>query len=267
MSAAAADGWRWAVHGGINWAPSANGRQTAMGQTNLVPFYNNDTETYGVVRAYDPQTLDPQWEFRMTDITWGGVLATASDLGFSGGREGYFMALDARSGALPWRASVGGQQRRSDELLRERQAVRGDSRGRLPVRLRAAVGPQLTLALKDAPKLLLTATPLQNSLLELFGLVSFVDEYAFGDLASFRAQFAHLTNQETFAEGKAAADVHRTLRRRVTAYVPCTRRHPMLQPFTSEESEDRLYHLVSNYLRRDNLQALLMEPFWFHSGE
>jgi glucose dehydrogenase len=128
------------VHGGINWAPTAfsprtgwyyvaswensgtlavegqfpraataNGRQTAMGQTNLVPFFNNDTETYGVVRAYDPKTLDQKWEFRMTDITWGGVLATASDLVFSGGREGYFMALDARTGSLLWKATVGGQ--------------------------------------------------------------------------------------------------------------------------------------------------------------
>lgn len=116
----------------------------------------------------------------------------------------------------------------------------------------------LKLALKDAPKLLLTATPLQNSLLELFGLVSFVDEYAFGDLASFRAQFTHLTNQEVFDTLKARLRpmCHRTLRRQVTAYVPFTRRHPMVQPFTPEEREDRLYHLVSNYLRRDNLQAL-----------
>src|SRR5579864_285430 len=40
----------------------------------------------------------------------------------------------------------------------------------------------LKQALNGSPKLLLTATPLQNSLLELFGLVSFVDEHAFGDL-------------------------------------------------------------------------------------
>ena len=45
-------------------------------------------------------------------------------------------------------------------------------------------------ALKDVHKLLLTATPLQNSLLELFGLVSFIDEHTFGDLKSFREQFA-----------------------------------------------------------------------------
>jgi glucose dehydrogenase len=45
----------------------------------------------------------------MSDITWGGVLATAGDVVFSGGREGYFLALDAKTGQLLWKASVGGQ--------------------------------------------------------------------------------------------------------------------------------------------------------------
>jgi alcohol dehydrogenase (cytochrome c) len=45
----------------------------------------------------------------MTDITWGGVLTTAGDLVFSGGREGYLLALNARNGDLLWRASLGGQ--------------------------------------------------------------------------------------------------------------------------------------------------------------
>jgi ERCC4-related helicase len=117
-------------------------------------------------------------------------------------------------------------------------------------------------ALKDALKgrhvLLLTATPLQNSLLELFGLVSFIDEHAFGDLKSFREQFANLDRQSVFDTLKARLKpiCHRTLRRQVTAYVPFTRRHPILEEFTPEQSEDRLYHLVSDYLRRDNLQAL-----------
>jgi alcohol dehydrogenase (cytochrome c) len=128
------------VHGAINWAPPAfsprtglyyvahwensgivaiegqfpqpagiHRRQTAMGQVNLEPFFNNDEEAYGVIRAYDPQTLDPKWEHRMADITWGGVLSTAGDLVFGGGREGYFLALDARTGELLWRASLGGQ--------------------------------------------------------------------------------------------------------------------------------------------------------------
>ena len=98
-----------AIEGQFPQAVGINRRQTAMGQVNLEPFFNNDEEAYGVVRAYDPNTLDPVWEFKMTDITWGGVLTTAGDLVFGGGREGYLLALDAGSGELLWRASLGGQ--------------------------------------------------------------------------------------------------------------------------------------------------------------
>src|SRR5712671_7616519 len=61
----------------------------------------------------------------------------------------------------------------------------------------------LKQALKNVPTLLLTATPLQNSLLELFGLVSFIDEHAFGDLKSFREQFANLNDKKVFDTLKA----------------------------------------------------------------
>ncbi len=116
----------------------------------------------------------------------------------------------------------------------------------------------LKLALAGKDKLLLTATPLQNSLLELFGLVSFIDEHTFGDLKSFREQFANLSQDQVFHTFKArlAPVCHRTLRRQVNAYIPYTKRLPLVEEFTPEESEDRLYQLVSDYLRRDNLQAL-----------
>jgi adenine-specific DNA-methyltransferase len=116
----------------------------------------------------------------------------------------------------------------------------------------------LKMALAGKHKLLLTATPLQNSLLELFGLVSFIDEHTFGGLRSFREQFANLSQQQVFETLKARLKpiCHRTLRRQVTAYIPYTKRLPLVEEFTPEESEDRLYHLVSDYLRRDNLQAL-----------
>jgi adenine-specific DNA-methyltransferase len=116
----------------------------------------------------------------------------------------------------------------------------------------------LKRALANAPKLLLTATPLQNSLLELFGLVSFIDEHTFGDLKSFREQFANLSQEQVFQTLKSRLKpiCHRTLRRQVTSYIPFTKRLPMVENFTPEESEDRLYHAVSNYLLRENLQAL-----------
>lgn len=116
----------------------------------------------------------------------------------------------------------------------------------------------LKRALASVPKLLLTATPLQNSLLELFGLVSFIDEHTFGDLKSFREQFANLSQEQVFQTLKSRLRpiCHRTLRRQVTSYIPYTKRLPLVENFTPEESEDRLYHAVSNYLLRENLQAL-----------
>jgi SNF2-related domain len=113
-------------------------------------------------------------------------------------------------------------------------------------------------ALAQKQKLLLTATPLQNSLLELFGLVSFIDEHTFGDLKSFREQFANLAQDRVFHVLKERLKplCHRTLRRQVTAYVPYTRRLALVEEFTPSDGEDRLYELVSEYLRRDNLQAL-----------
>ena len=95
----------------------------------------------------------------------------------------------------------------------------------------------LKQALATAPKLLLTATPLQNSLLELFGLVSIIDDQVFGDLKSFREQFSDLTQEQVFADAEAPprAVCHRTLRRQVTAYVSYTQRLPLVEQFTPDE--------------------------------
>jgi adenine-specific DNA-methyltransferase len=131
-------------------------------------------------------------------------------------------------------------------------------------RLRNVYKPENKIArtLKESlghcPKLLLTATPLQNSLLELYGLVSFIDEYSFGDLKSFKNRYARINTQETFVELKArlAPICKRTLRRQVLEYVKYTNRIPITQEFVPTKDEERLYDLVSDYLQRPNLQAL-----------
>ena len=69
--------------------------------------YRKEEEGYGAVRAIDPNTGDLKWEYKMTDFTDAGILTTASDLVFTGGREGYFFALNARTGALLWRFTAG----------------------------------------------------------------------------------------------------------------------------------------------------------------
>jgi len=63
---------------------------------------------HGAVLALDVATGDQKWKFAMTDVTDSGILTTASNLLFAGGREGYFQALDARTGALLWKTNLGG---------------------------------------------------------------------------------------------------------------------------------------------------------------
>jgi len=113
-------------------------------------------------------------------------------------------------------------------------------------------------AVDHAPKVLLTATPLQNTLLELFGLVSIIDDYTFGDLKSFKAQFSNLKGEDDFAELKARLQpiCQRTLRNQVLEYVPFTNRYALVQEFYPTEEEQRLYDLVSDYLQRPELFAL-----------
>jgi len=72
---------------------------------------NNWTDEvgHGAVIAVDPQSGERKWKFDQFDVTDSGILTTASDLLFTGGREGYFYSLDARTGTLLWKASLGGQ--------------------------------------------------------------------------------------------------------------------------------------------------------------
>jgi len=116
----------------------------------------------------------------------------------------------------------------------------------------------IKIAVAHAPKLLLTATPLQNTLMELYGLVSIIDDYTFGDLTSFKSQFARLTNNDNFDDLKARLKpiCKRTLRRQVLEYVKYTNRIPITQEFYPTENEQMLYDLVSEYLQRQNLYAL-----------
>jgi alcohol dehydrogenase (cytochrome c) len=68
-----------------------------------------DAVATGAVLAIDAATGEIKWRFAMTDVTDSGILTTASDALFTGGREGYFQVLDARTGALAWKTNLGAQ--------------------------------------------------------------------------------------------------------------------------------------------------------------
>jgi alcohol dehydrogenase (cytochrome c) len=78
-----------------------------------------NTTGNGAVVAFDPATGQRRWTFPLYDLTDAGVLTTASDLLFSGGRDGYFYALDARSGTQLWRTTFGSVSLRSSPITYE----------------------------------------------------------------------------------------------------------------------------------------------------
>ena len=87
-------------------APGAPG--VGIGRTNPI---NNWTDEVGhaSLKALDPRTGEEVWEFEQFDVSDSGMLTTATDLLFTGGREGYIHALDATSGELLWKKNLGGQ--------------------------------------------------------------------------------------------------------------------------------------------------------------
>ena len=112
-------------------------------------------------------------------------------------------------------------------------------------------GQALKRALAGRKKLLLTATPLQNSLMELYGLTSLIDEETFGDERSFRSQYSSIDGDIQSLRRRLQPFIKRTLRRDVLEYVPYTQRHALTTPFSPSEEEVRFYELISAYLQRD----------------
>lgn len=110
-------------------------------------------------------------------------------------------------------------------------------------------------ALSDAKKLLLTATPFQNSLMELYGLTSIIDENIFGDSRSFRSEYVSEGNISDLRM-RLAPYYKRTLRKDVTEYINYTKRLPLTQKFDATDMEQELYNAVSEFLRRDDLYSV-----------
>src|SRR5215510_12509287 len=93
---------------GVNYAGGGFTADVGLTATNTYTR-TEDEGYYGSIKAIDPKTGDMKWVFKMSQVTDSGVLTTATNLVFAGGREGYFFALDARDGKLLWKSMLGGQ--------------------------------------------------------------------------------------------------------------------------------------------------------------
>ncbi len=120
-------------------------------------------------------------------------------------------------------------------------------------------GKRLKQALVGRKKLLLTATPLQNNLMELYGLASIIDDHIFGDAQTFREMYVNVSNaavrNHSLRERLQPLCI-RTLRKQVTEYVPYTKRIPITQNYCPSKDEQQLYDYITNYLQEGKLYAL-----------
>lgn len=161
----------------------------------------------------------------------------------------------------PWNCIV------IDEAHRLRNVYKGRDASKMAWEIRHII--------KDTGKLLLTATPLQNNLMELYGITSFIDDKLLGTPYSFKKRFVDpltesgefskaklkelrflMKGDENIGENKISGILTRSLRKQVTDYVRFTERKAFTQDFTPSDEEIELYNKVSEYLQRSNIAAI-----------
>lgn len=154
-----------------------------------------------------------------------------------------------------------------DEAHRMRRVYRGRDASKMAYEIRKIIA--------DKPKALLTATPLQNNLMELYGIASFIDDKLLGTPYSFKTRFvdplseineankSRLRELRLLIKGEESNDpmsvsgiLIRTLRKEVFEYVRFTSRKSMTFDFTPTDEEVELYEKVSSYLQHDEVAAI-----------
>ncbi|NHF66875.1 SNF2-related protein [Xanthomonas hortorum] len=140
-----------------------------------------------------------------------------------------------------------------DEAHKLRNLYKGKSASKRAVALNEA--------LRGRRKVLLTATPFQNSLMELYGLVSFISDEFFGSQKAFQMQYASGRSSEARLNDlrhRLKPICHRTLRRQVQAEggINFTKRFSITQDFTPSDEELELYDKVSAYLQDPSILAI-----------
>ncbi|MFH0702519.1 MAG: SNF2-related protein [bacterium] len=118
------------------------------------------------------------------------------------------------------------------------------------------IGNGIKFALEDTKKILLTATPLQNSLMELYGLSIIINDHIFGDDKSFRTQYVNNATNFEDLRYRLSAFCKRTLRKDVLEYIKYTQRKAITRRFEANDLEQELYFKLSAFLQREDTFAI-----------
>jgi superfamily II DNA/RNA helicase len=121
------------------------------------------------------------------------------------------------------------------------------------------LGQGIRWAVEDRKKVLLTATPLQNSLLELYGLSTLIDDLIFGDPLAYRSKYMNAEGDLSELRNRLSGFCKRTLRKDVQEYVNYTARKAITRPFTPTDQEHYFYEAVSAFLQREESYAIPRE--------
>lgn len=108
---------------------------------------------------------------------------------------------------------------------------------------------------KGIPKILLTATPMQNTLLDIYGLVHYIDDKIFYSKSVFSERYLRSENYEDLKTCLEPV-VQRTLRKEVAEYIQFSERKEMTIDFELSPMEIELYVMINNYLKKEILYAL-----------
>lgn len=108
---------------------------------------------------------------------------------------------------------------------------------------------------KGIPKLMLTATPMQNSLFDLYGLIQFIDKRIFYSKAVFSDRYIKNEQYEDLRH-QVNTVLQRTLRKEVSDYIQFPERKEVTVDFELSLPEVELYMKINNYLKKEILFAL-----------
>lgn len=116
---------------------------------------------------------------------------------------------------------------------------------------KSIISTNIKYATDNIKKILLTATPIQNSLMDLYGLTSFIDDEIFGDKNIFKLNYIkNLEENNKDLRERLSTFMHRTLRNQVSQYIKYTKRNAKTFSFIQSNEEqivyDKLRDLIIN---------------------
>lgn len=121
------------------------------------------------------------------------------------------------------------------------------------------VSQSIKNGLIQTKKILLTATPIQNNVMDMYGLTSLIDDNIFGDSQIYKDKY-YKNYSENYLElrDRISLFTHRTLREQVKPYIKFTKRIPKTYSFKQTPDEIKVYDAIRSLLLNSGEESYLI---------